>query len=119
MNRLLVFLILIAAGCSGATAYSASVDVWWDPNTESDMQGYRVYLCQSNPCVKSSAVVQADVQHPKTSATFSADKDGNVAVTAYDKIGNESVFSRTLPFVVGAPDTTPPVAPNNPNVFVH
>lgn len=120
MKTFVTIIFLIICLCyTMLSAFAATVDVWWDPNTEADMQGYRVYLCASNPCQKSASTMKVDVLHPKTSASFEATQSGNVAVTAYDTTGNESEFSKTLPFVVGAPENVPPVAPKNPNVYVH
>lgn len=116
MKKTIALIVLLWS----STAHAATISVWWDPNKEADIKGYRVYICPTNPCVKASAVMKADILHPQTAVQITVDASGFVAATAYDTTGNESGLSNTLPFtIIPQVDTTPPAAPSNLNVYVN
>lgn len=84
----------------------------WNPNTESDLAGYKFYAGASS---RLYSVVQdvgltptpTNPSHPLSQLGLT-DGQWYVAVSAYDFAGNESGWSVELPFVI---DTVPPAAP--------
>jgi hypothetical protein len=74
------------------TAHSAQVTLAWDPNSEPDLAGYKIYYDTEDHrvCI--------DVGN-QTSFTVSDLKEGKTyvfAATAYDNYGNESGFSNKV-----------------------
>jgi hypothetical protein len=105
-----IFAVVIA---SNATA--AQITLAWDPNSESNLAGYRIHY----GTVSNSYSVHIDV-HNVTSYTVTGLTDGqtyNFAATAYDTSGNESGYSNPVsypvPSVNGAP--APPAIPTGPS----
>jgi hypothetical protein len=92
----LVVFFLLAAFISTCSLYAlnthaAQVTLQWDPNTEPDLLGYKVYY----GCSSRSYQFNNDVGN-KTTCTVSNLEDGKAyyfAVTAYDTSGNESNYS--------------------------
>jgi hypothetical protein len=84
----------------------------WNPNTEPDLAGYRVYKAEQLSPTNFSFVAET------TSACYAldtADEDDFFAVTAFDQTGNESGLSQSVQFVIPEPpDTTPPAVPGVP-----
>jgi hypothetical protein len=81
--------------------YSAQVTLAWNPNSESDLAGYKIHYGNSSGNYSSNV----DVGN-LTSYTISDLVDGNVyyfTATAYDFSGNESAYSEEAIY-----DTTPP-----------
>ena len=81
--------------------YSAQVTLAWDPNTEPDLAGYKIYYGFSSGNYK----VTVDVGN-QTNCTISTLQEGQTyyfAATAYDDYGNESEFSNEVPYY--APET--------------
>jgi hypothetical protein len=91
-----VVFFLLAAFISTCSLYAlnthaAQVSLQWDPNTEPDLLGYKVYYGSSSR----SYQFNNDVGN-KTTCTVSNLEDGKAyyfAVTAYDASGNESTYS--------------------------
>ena len=89
----IIFLILILAFFS-TSAMSAEVSLAWDPNTESDLAGYKIHYGQSSGNYQYSV----DIGN-FTSITVSDLTEGQTyyyAATAYDIEGNESSFSEEI-----------------------
>lgn len=88
--------------------FGLSIRVTWNPNTESDLAGYKVYYgtqsgVYGNPVdVGNVTTWNLDNVAEKTTYYF--------ALTAYDTSGNESLKSEEAS--VTTPDQTPPNAPN-------
>jgi hypothetical protein len=89
----LFILILII---SISLAYTAQVTLAWDPNTELELAGYKIYYGLLSDQYSSSV----DVGN-RTSYTLSNLADGKTyyfAATAYDQYGDESDFSNEVAF---------------------
>jgi hypothetical protein len=74
--------------------YSAQMTLAWDPNTEPDLRGYKVYYGTSSGTYGVPLYVRNVTDYTLTGLT-----EGQVyyiAVTAYDKSGNESVYSNEV-----------------------
>jgi hypothetical protein len=93
---------------STVSASAGQVTLAWDPNTESDLAGYKVYYGTASGVYTSNI----DVGNV-TSFTVTGLQDGLLyffAVTAYNTSAGESGFSNEVSAVVASlPDTTPPV----------
>lgn len=96
-----------------AAAFPSTVSLQWDPSTDPDLAGYRVYY-QANssalPFVGSGAVEGAAPVNVANSTTASISgldpgKSYYFAVTAYNSTGLESAYSN----VVRVNETVPPV----------
>ena len=81
-----------------ATPGPASIELSWEPNTESDLAGYRVYRSAGGGPFEKAADLAAiptwsdkNVEHGKTY---------RYAVTAVDRVGNESVRSAAVQAVL-------------------
>ena len=108
---MLLALILVALllGLYPVKAIAGSVSIAWDPNTEADLAGYKVYVGTS-PGTYSQTI---DVGHV-TTFTISDLTDGEtyyVALTAYDIFANESgssteVSTTLLQAALALSDTT-------------
>lgn len=77
----------------GAVAGVGSIDVSWDPSTESDLSGYRVYRSVNGGAWQ----VVATVQTPSyTDRAVTAGRKYGYQVTSVDRAGNESARSGTV-----------------------
>jgi hypothetical protein len=85
------------------SVHSAQVTLAWDPNTEPDIAGYRIYYGLASDQYSSSV----DVGN-QTSYTVASLADGQTyyfAATAYDRYGDESDFSNELALNIPVPCT--------------
>ena len=99
-TMLMAFVVLLLFSSS---LYAASVTISWQPNTEPDLAGYRVYY-DTNDSGDYQHVIDVG-NHPYH--TFTNLNDGEtyrVSVTAYDLYNNESDFSPEISFTT--PETT-------------
>jgi hypothetical protein len=105
------FLFAIAIVFVAAQAFGASLV--WDPNTETDLAGYRVYYSTDNFATANFLAETTDTCYP-----LDKSQDGYYfALTAFDFAGNESARSAVVRYVIPEPpDTTPPFAPANPRI---
>jgi len=76
------------------TVLSADLTLAWDPNTEPDIDGYKVYWGTSSG--NYAYVVDIGLQTTCTVSNLVAGTTYYLAVTAYDSNGNESGFSQEL-----------------------
>ena len=104
---ILVTTISIFIGIIASNATAAQVTLAWDPNTESDLAGYKIHYGTAS----NSYSVHIDV-HNVTTYTVTGLTDGQtyyLAATAYDASGNESGYSNSVTYGVpganGAPTT--------------
>ena len=104
---ILVITISIFIGIIASNATAAQVTLAWDPNTESDLAGYKIHYGTAS----NSYSVHIDV-HNVTTYTVTGLTDGQtyyLAATAYDASGNESGYSNSVSYGVpganGAPTT--------------
>lgn len=103
----LLFLLFCMIFCTSLSA--ATVQISWDPNTESDLAGYKVYYGTAS----GQYGAPVDVGLVTTFDVLGIDDETEyfVAVTAYDLSGNESDFSDEVSIIIG--DLTPPGPPKN------
>lgn len=89
----------------------------WNPNSESDLVGYRVYKCDRLPCGRASGTALPLATLGKVT-TFNIGSPTTVqyyVVTAFDTATNESSDSNVATFSpASAPPVTPPVLPPAP-----
>jgi hypothetical protein len=109
-----IALFALVAGIA-AEALAGQATLAWNPNTESDLAGYRLHYGTSS----GNYTVHLDV-HNVTTYTVTGLTDGQTyyfAATAYDASGHESGYSNqvsyTLPTANGAPST--PATPTGPS----
>jgi hypothetical protein len=101
----LAFFIVVAG--MAPNAFAAQATLAWNPNTESDLAGYRLHYGTTS----GNYTVHLDV-HKVTSYTVTGLADGQAyyfAASAYDASGNESGYSNQVSFSAptanGAPST--------------
>jgi fibronectin type 3 domain-containing protein len=106
--------LCVMASLVTSNAFAAQITLAWDPNTESDLAGYRIHSGSAS----GSYTMHIDV-HNVTSYTVTGLTDGQsyyFAATAYDSAGNESGYSNQVSYSVpaanGAPST--PAVPKGP-----
>jgi len=105
---------ILAAGLVLADSAAWGATLTWNPNTDVDLAGYRVYQCSQLPCSRASGTATAV-------ATLGAVTSFNIGtpsavryyiVTAYDFSNNESGESTVTTYTPAPPPpTTPPLAP--------
>jgi len=99
--------VSIIIGLIAANAMAAQATLAWDPNTESDLAGYRIHYGTAS----GSYTVHTDVHNVTTYTVdgLTAGQTYYFAVTAYDASGNESGYSNPVSYAVpgvnGAPTT--------------
>jgi hypothetical protein len=91
-------------------AYSANVTLAWDPNSESDLAGYRLYYGEDNALADDCVDVGDTTTY--TVASLAEGRTYYFDVTAYDTHGNESLPSEQVRFTVpeNPPANSPPLA---------
>ena len=114
MRKILTAIILSLIFFTPAGA--AHLDLAWNPNTEPDLAGYRIYYGTASR----EYVDSIDVGN---TTTYGLDGllEGvtyYIALTAYDTTGNESGFSDEVSSDTGGPTNTPPVADAGPDQTV-
>ena len=100
---------LVLSAIQAATGQSAPVTLVWDANFERDVAGYRLYY----GTVPHTYTERIDVGNVVT-ATVSNLPGGVVyffAVTAYNRIGVESLFSNAVTYTASAPTPSPVPTP--------
>lgn len=107
MKILTVGLVLADSAAWGAT-------LTWNPNTEFDLAGYRVYQCSQLPCERASGTA-APIATLGRVTSFNIGTPSAVRyyiVTAYDSSNNESGESNVTTYTPAiSPPATPPAAP--------
>jgi hypothetical protein len=101
----LVITLCFIAGIISSNASAAQVTLAWDPNTESNLAGYKIHYGTAS----GSYAVHTDV-HNVTTYTVTGLTEGQAyyfAATAYDTSGNESRYSNQVSYSVAAPNGTP------------
>ncbi len=84
-----LLLLFLTASC-----WAADLTIFWTPNTESDLAGYKIYVGTA-PGVYGTPIVIG----PQTEYTITGLADGTtyyIAVTAYNTAGLESDFSNEV-----------------------
>jgi hypothetical protein len=99
--------VCIIIGVIASNALAAQATLAWDPNTESDLAGYKVHY----GTISGSYTVHTDVHNVTTYSVtgLTAGQTYYFAATAYDASGNESGYSNPVSYAVpganGAPTT--------------
>lgn len=97
LKRIMLTILLFFFFCSLALA--TDVSFIWNPNTESDLKGYRLYQSKaSGVYVKGADKAIADISVGTEVATIQITEGGKYywVLTAYDNYGNESDFSNEV-----------------------
>jgi hypothetical protein len=90
---------------------ASSVALQWDPNTESDLAGYKVYYAAESSNFDDAVAVDVQNQTTTTIAGLDPAKSYSFAVKAYNAAGLESSFSNV---VVISETSAPTVAISSP-----
>ncbi|UFS69117.1 Ig-like domain-containing protein [Geomonas sp. RF6] len=105
-----VLFILLA---SAAPSFAASVILDWDPSTDADLSGYKVYYQADSAAIpfKGTGATQGsapiDVANTTTATVDGLDPARSYffAVTAYNSVGTESVYSN----IIEIPEAVAPI----------
>ena len=118
LQKMLVNSVLAAILFLGTSVPSiaASVSLQWDPNSETDLAGYRVYYKADSSELPFDGVEAVEGAAPidvqgLTTTTISGLDPGRtyyLSVTAYNKAGLESPYSKIVAKVAPLPDSTAP-----------
>jgi hypothetical protein len=100
---------------SSAAALSAQVTLAWDPNTETDLEGYKLYYGFESGNYLYSVDVSNQTSH--TISDLEPNRVHYFAATAYDTDNNESGFSDEITYLTPSGDM-PPVADAGPDQTV-
>jgi len=78
--------------------FASSVVLQWDPNTDTDLSGYKVYYQVGSSSQPFQIASRIDANNPTTATIGGLDPayGYNFAVTAYDTSGAESAYSNIL-----------------------
>jgi hypothetical protein len=98
-----------------SNAMAASVNLAWDPNTEPELAGYKIYWGTSSGNYTSSKDVGKT-----TTTTIDGVEEGTTyyfAATAYDSQGDESKYSNQVAFTVPLSDSDGVGVPDNEDAF--
>lgn len=90
--------VCVIAGTIASNALAAEVTLAWNPNTESDLAGYRIH----HGTASGNYTVHIDV-HNVSTYTVTGLTEGQTyyfAATAYDASGNESEYSNQVSYSV-------------------
>jgi len=102
--------------CTSSLAHAASVTLAWDPNTESDLAGYKVYY--GNTSRSQAAYPHSVTIGSRDATTWSLPLDPGVyyfSLTAYDTSGRESGYSSEVSAEI--PSVAPPGKPGRPRLI--
>lgn len=107
--KFLIYTIFFAVILISAFCDAAQVTFTWNPNTETDLAGYKLYQGGAPGTYASTTDVGNVTQF---TMAILPDTDLYFALTAYDTFGNESGFSDELKVRADTPvvDTTAPGA---------
>jgi hypothetical protein len=104
------YLLILAVSLTAQTALAQStrsLTLAWDPNTEPDLVGYRLYYGEQSR--NYSSVVYVPVITQVTIPSFIIGNTYYFAVTAVNRAGLESDFSDEVVFPVFMPNTPPAI----------
>ena len=98
----ILFTIFVGTGL----VYGGSATLTWSPNTEEDLNGYRVYYGESSRQYGPFIPVPSDSAQTYTVEGLQEGKTYFFAVTAVDTSGNESGFSKEVVKTIEPPEDT-------------
>ena len=106
LKRLILYFttLLIISVWTGAVA--ATLELSWQPNSEPDLAGYKIYYGNSGPRIYSIILDVGNVTQYQITG-LSIGSTYYFAVTAYDESGNESEYSEEVSYHIK--DMEPPV----------
>jgi len=108
MKKLFCMLVGLVLLVGVGNAFSESIKVVWDPNSESDLAGYKVYSSVTDGGPYTLLQDVGNVTELELDLTGKPDGMIYYVATAYDERGNESGYSNQASYRV---DHTPPAAP--------
>lgn len=103
---MLVYLLMSSVWFGNVFSQTGALKVVWDPNSENDLAGYKVYYGSASQ--NYTNVIDAGTNNEYTINSLTAGATYYFAVTAYDTAGNESDFSVEVQGTVATSDFTPP-----------
>lgn len=111
-----LFLAILFVLGSSFSAYGAEVTAEWNPNSESDLAGYKIYYGKTPRLLSGTYPNVVDVKNVTTYTVLNLDErtDYYFAATAYDLSGNESGYSVEAKYTFE--DKTPPADPTGVKV---
>ena len=109
LNTIIRLLCFILGLLITHMAFAGTATVSWDPNTESDLNGYKIYYGTSSGNYDATIDAGNATNFPVTGLQNSIKY--YFVVTAYDFSGNESGFSNEVNIVVTDSTEDPPVDP--------
>lgn len=80
----------------GLTMQSWALSLFWDPNSETNLAGYKVYWGQQNPPVGPEKVAVGVMEQPTFALSQLSPGTYYFAVTAFNTDGKESEFSNIV-----------------------
>ena len=100
----LLFGFLLLALLMAGTGQAATVQLEWDPSTDADLAGYRVYYqadsdvlpFQGTGAFEGNAPVEGGISTTATVSGLDPDRSHYFAVTAYNSTGQESQYSNVV-----------------------
>ena len=111
-NSIIIFFVLFITFISSSSALSAQITLAWDPNTEADLAGYKVYYGIASGTYGSPISVGNVTTY--TLAGLTAGQTYYIALKAYNTSNMESDYSNEVSGVATTlADTTPPTTPTN------
>ncbi|MFO7708501.1 MAG: choice-of-anchor U domain-containing protein [Desulfobacterales bacterium] len=111
-RNLILFSILLASILFSVMARAETVTLAWDPNSESDLAGYRLHCGTASRNYTQIIDVGRVTQYAITN--LSAGQTYYFAATAYNAAGNESGYSAEVSHTIPAPNS-PPATPSVPS----
>ena len=120
LNLLIIFVHFIGSFLGINKLFAQGAYISWNPNTEDDLAGYRVYYGESSYFFRYNVDVGLQTFHMITELPDTG--SFHFAVTAYDSNANESGFSRIVTLhvkgdVVQQEERTFSLGSNYPNPF--
>jgi len=106
-----VLAAILSLGVS-STSSAFTVNLQWDPNTESDLAGYKVYYSADPASLVGSTPIDVHNQTTASVSGLDPDKAYNFAVTAYNAAGQESSFSNVVAVAEQSPPTVSITSPS-------
>ena len=102
-TRFIAILAMLIILSLASIAQAAPVTLAWNPNTESDLAGYRIYWGDASRSYTAHVDVPAAANEQKQATIDITPEDGRTvyfAATAYDEAGNESDYSNEVTWTV-------------------
>ena len=115
LQKMLLNAVLAAILSIGMSTGSeaSSVGLQWDPNTEPDIAGYKVYYGEDVSTFAGSTPVNVQNQTTATISGLDPDKSYTFAVTAYNAAGEESSYSNVVNIAEQSSPTVAITSPEN------